>query len=252
MRTNSTNLAVDRILFFEHLIEAKLPGGDDLIGATLVSLGDHVSTFMKRTFSEIMDGPGEILSRLGLGALTLADQSLLQSSALKAFVVKETDTGPVASTPILARWAIMNGQPEWKAYELSMEALHAVEYERAVACLSGRSHGHQRLRSFVVSAAIRGKVPDTILSDQTKVARIPSKTVQRVRNPYAHTEAVYNEQDAKYLIEVSDDLMTARKAGALAQNTANPLSDAAPKANDLIGLLYGDFAIDEKPAEIDT
>ncbi|WP_137132196.1 hypothetical protein [Rhizobium sp. FY34] len=71
--------------------------------------------------------------------------------------------------------------------------------------------------------------------------------IPRRNTPYAHTEAVYHEQDAKYLIEVSDDLMTAWKAGALAQNTANPLSDAAPQANDLIGLLYGDFAIDEKP-----
>ncbi|WP_145962680.1 hypothetical protein [Rhizobium phaseoli] len=405
-------------LFYERLIEAKLRGGDDVIGATLASLGDHVATFMKRSFSEIMDGPGEILARLGLGALTLADQSLLQSNALKAFLVKETDTGPVASTPILARWAIMNGQPEWRAYELSMEALHAREYDRAVACLSGMRHGHPRLKCFadvvnllatlgkrvdngmlsvdwdrvgrsatlvaaseyaplhvrdwarqletyskmiaaafskgervqldkltvltgdplheklliflvsafiekarrlssptakvkalatvpeaimqaiaaarcnirytsapeldpslpyadffagpgkfrvpevgtkldltallvVVSAAIRGKGPDTILSDQTKVARIQSKLVQHVRNPYAHTEAVYDEQDAKYLIEVSDDLMTAWKAGASVQTTANPLSEGAPTANDLSGLLYGDLAIDGQPSDID-
>lgn len=406
-------------LFYERLIEAKLRGGDDIIGATLASLGDHVSTFMTRSFSEIMDGPGEILSRLGLGALTMADRSLLQSNALKAFLVKETDTGPVASTPILARWAIINGQPEWKAYELSMEALQAMEYERAVAFLAGRSHSHPRLKSFanvvnlldtlgkgvdngmlsvdwdrvgpnaslvaeseylpssvrdwarqletyskmiaaafhkgervqldkltvlagdprhenlliflvsafiekarrltsptakvkalatvpeaimqaiaaarcniiytsapeldrslpyaeffagpgefrvpnagtkldltallvIVSAAIRDKFPDSVLSDRKKVAKIQSKLVQCVRNPYAHTEAVYNEQDAKYLIEVSDELLTAWKAGALAQDTANPLSDAAPKANDLIGLLYGDFEIDEEPADIDT
>lgn len=403
-------------LFYERLIEAKLSGEADMIGATLASLGDHVATFMKRSFSEIMDGSGEILARLGLGALTLADQSILQANALKAFVVKETATGSVASTPILARWAIMNGQPDWRGYELSMEALQAKDYERASACLSEMHHAHPRLKCFsdvvnllatlgrgvdigmlsvewdrvgrsatlvagnehtpvnvrnwacqlegyskmiaaafgkgeraqldkltvladdslheamliyfvsafiekvkklqsatakvkalatvpeaimqgigaarcnikytsapeldqslpyadffagpgkfrvpevgakldltallvVVSASLRGTAPDTILSDRTKVVKLQSKLVQHVRNPYAHTSAVYDEQDAQYLIDVSEDLMFAWKAGAQLPTTANPLSEAVPTADYLIGLLYGDFAIDDPTPE---
>lgn len=157
-------------IFAEKLIEAKRDGASDLLGATLALLGDHVHAFLKKSFPEVLAEDGELLGRLGLGNLSAVDHDVLNGNPVKAFLVKDRvgGQGVVASTPLLSRWALKQGQTDWRVYEQALAAFRTGDTVAAGAYVADLKPSHLRLVCFrdtlQLLAVLDGNVDSAMLS----------------------------------------------------------------------------------------
>ncbi|MCD4660402.1 hypothetical protein [Agrobacterium sp.] len=170
-------------LFAEKMIEAKRDGASDLVGATLALLGDHVQTFIEKSFPEVLAEDGKLLERLGLGTLSPLDHDLFQSNPLKAFIIKERTGGQgiIASTPLLSRWALKRGQSDWRAFEQALAAFRVEGAVAAWAYVAELKPSQPRLKCFTdtlqLLAVLDGGIDSAMLSVDWDLAGRLAKAV---------------------------------------------------------------------------